>query len=124
YWFYVLTMSGTGTNDLGHAYTVTGLGMADAADIAFRTNTVYLTSTSQYADARFYSIQSAIDLFGACTPEVIATTNAWHAVGVGGVFVFGVTVGFTANVTSGCSVPFTVNFTNNSTNAGTFAWDF
>jgi Zn-dependent metalloprotease len=124
YWFYLLTMGGTGTNDLGNPYTVTGIGMANAADIAFRTNTVYLTSTSQYADSRFYSIQSAIDLFGACTPEVIATTNAWHAVGVGGIFVFGVNVAFTANVTSGCSVPFTVNFTNGSSNAGTFLWNF
>jgi PKD repeat protein len=117
-------MGGTGVNDLGDAYNVTGIGMANAADIAFRTNTVYLTSISGYADARFYSIQSAIDLFGACTPEVIATTNAWYAVGVGGVFVFGVNVAFNANITTGCSVPFTVNFTNNSTNAGTFLWNF
>ena len=124
YWFYLLTVGGNGTNDNSDAYNVTGIGMTNAAAIAFRTNTVYLTSTSQYADARYYSILSAIDLFGACTPEVISTTNAWYAVGVGGAFVFGVNVAFTANATASCGVPFTVNFTSNSTNVGTYTWDF
>ncbi len=124
FWFYLLSQGGTGTNDNGDAYNVTGIGILNAGNIAFRTNTVYLTSTSQYADSRFYSIMSAIDLFGACTPEVIATTNAWHAVGVGGVFTFSVSTGFSANVTTGCSVPFTVDFTNTSVNTGTYLWDF
>lgn len=124
FWFYLLCQGGTGTNDIGDSYNVTGIGMTNAGNIAFRTNTVYLTSTSQYADSRFYSIMSAIDLFGACTPEVIATTNAWYAVGVGGAFVYSVNAAFTANVTSGCSVPFTVNFTNGSSNAGTYLWNF
>src|SRR5258706_1479628 len=124
YWFYLLCQVGVGTNDIGDSYNVTGIGMLNASDVAFRTNTVYLTSSSQYADSRFYSIMSAIDLFGACTPEVIATTNAWHAVGVGGVFAYAVSTSFNANVTTGCGVPFTVDFTNTSTNAGTYLWNF
>jgi PKD repeat protein len=95
-----------------------------AADIAFRNLTVYLTSSSQYADARTYAIQSAQDLFGACTPEVEATTNAWYACGVGGPYNPTVTAAFAANLTSSCSVPATVTFTNNSTNTNTAVWDF
>ena len=124
YWFYLLSQGGSGTNDNADVYNVTGIGIVDAAAIAYRNNCFYLTNTSDYADSRFYSIQAAIDLFGACTQQVISTTNAWYAVGVGGQFTFGVTANFTVDQTTSCSVPFTVNFTNQSTNAGTFVWDF
>ncbi|WP_299699547.1 M4 family metallopeptidase [uncultured Pontibacter sp.] len=84
YWFYVLSVGKSGTNDIGNSYSVTGIGIDAAAKIAYRTEAVYLTSSSVYADARTYSIQSAIDLYGAGSAQVIQTTNAWHAVGVGG----------------------------------------
>jgi Zn-dependent metalloprotease/subtilisin-like proprotein convertase family protein len=83
FWFYLLSVGGSGTNDIGNAYNVSAIGIDKAAAIAFRTLTTYLTPNSQYADARFYSIQAATDLYGACSPEVIATTAAWYAVGVG-----------------------------------------
>ena len=83
YWFYLLSVGASGTNDIGNAFNVTGINIVKAAAIAYRTLTVYLTTNSQYADARFYSIQAATDLFGACSQEVIQTTNAWYAVGVG-----------------------------------------
>lgn len=124
HWFYRLCQGGSGTNDLGNAFNVTGIGTTDAGRIAYRNLTVYLGANSNYADARFYAIQSAIDLFGACTQQVISTTNAWYAVGVGGVFNATVTANFTADMTTGCAVPFTVNFTNQSANAGSFTWDF
>lgn len=123
-WFYILTEGESGTNDLGDPYNVTGIGIDDAAAIAYRNLTVYLTSSSDYEDARFYAIQSATDLFGACSPQVIATTNAWYAVGVGDIFDATVTSNFLADYTSSCQVPFTVNFTNLSTNGGNYAWDF
>ncbi len=84
YWFYLLSVGGSGTNDKGTAYSVTGLGIDKAAAIAFRLNTVYLTATSNYAAARTYGIQAATDLYGAGSAEVTQTTNAWTAVGVGG----------------------------------------
>ncbi|MEO8085317.1 MAG: PKD domain-containing protein [Bacteroidota bacterium] len=124
FWYYLLTVGGTGTNDLGNAYSVTGLGIAKAEQICFRMNTVFLTPTSTYADARLGAIQAAIDLYGPCTPEVEATADAWHAVGVGNAFTPGVTSDFTAPVLSFCSVPATVNFSNLSSNAGSFVWDF
>ena len=82
FWFYLLSQGGSGTNDNSVAYSVTGIGITKAAAIAYRTLTVYLTSTSQYANARTWSIQAAADLYGAASNEVIQTINAWNAVGV------------------------------------------
>jgi len=86
HWFYILTEGKTGTNDLGNSYNVTGIGIDKAAKIAFRTESVYLTANSTYANARTYGIQAATDLYGANSPEVIATTNAFYAVGIGAAF--------------------------------------
>ena len=83
FWFYLLSSGGSGVNDNGFSYNVTGIGIDAAAAIAFRTNTVYLTSTSQYIDARTSSIQAATDLYGATSQQVTQTKNAWNAVGVG-----------------------------------------
>ncbi|MCO6500607.1 MAG: M4 family metallopeptidase [Vicingus serpentipes] len=124
FWFVLLTDGGTGTNDNGDTYTVNGLGLTKASQIAFRNLTVYLTSNSNYADARFYSIQAAVDLFGACSPEVEAVTNAWYAVGVGQVYSPNAVASFEAEYTTSCSAPFTVDFTNTSLNGITFTWDF
>ena len=83
HWFYILTEGKTGTNDIGSSYSVSGIGINKAAKIAFRMESVYMSANSTYADARSYSIQSAEDLYGAGSAEVIATTNAFFAVGVG-----------------------------------------
>jgi Zn-dependent metalloprotease len=84
YWYYLLTNGGSGTNDKAFSYSFTGIGLSKAAAIAYRTLTVYLSSSSQYANARTYSIQAATDLYGASSAEVTAVTNAWNAVGVTG----------------------------------------
>ncbi|MCG2417615.1 M4 family metallopeptidase [Aequorivita sp. F47161] len=86
FWFYILSVGKSGTNDKGDSYNVTGLGMDKAAAIAYRNLTVYLNSNSQYSDARNGAIQAARDLYGADSPEEIATTNAWYAVGVGAAY--------------------------------------
>ncbi|MBC6697419.1 M4 family metallopeptidase [Hymenobacter puniceus] len=83
FWFYLLSVGGSGTNDIGSAYTVAAIGIDKAAKIAYRTESVYLTASSTYANARTGAIQAATDLYGAGSPEVTATTNAWYAVGVG-----------------------------------------
>lgn len=124
FWFYLLCQGGTGTNDINKTYTVTGQTIAKARLIAYRTLSVYLTPSSKYADARFYSIQAATDIYGGCSPEVIATTNAWYAVGVGNVYNSAVISNFSANVTSACSVPQTIIFQNSSVNGSNFIWDF
>jgi Zn-dependent metalloprotease len=123
-WFYILTDGETGTNDNGDAYSVTGQGFTKAGAIAFRNNTVYLTPSSDYADARFYSIQSAVDLYGGCTAEVQATTDAWYAVGVGPAYVPYALADFAGSPISYCDVPANVTFTNLSVNGITYQWNF
>ena len=83
HWFCILTEGKYGTNDNGDSYSVTGIGINKAAAIAYRMENVYLSSNSQYADARTYAIQAAEDLYGAASNEVIQTTNAMYAVGIG-----------------------------------------
>ncbi len=124
YWFYLIAHGKSGTNDNGVAYNVTGISLDSAAAIAFRTLTVYLTPSSDYADARYYSILSAMDLFGPCTPEVETVADAWYAVGVGGAYNSTVTSDFIANPTVLCSAPATVHFTNLSNGSNQFVWDF
>ena len=124
YWFYLLINGGLGKNDKNDSFWVQRLGIDTAGKIAFRNNTYYLTPTSQYADARFYAIQSAIDLYGPCSKAVISTTNAWHAVGVGARFDSAVVANFTTNATIACSAPQTIRFTNLSNNGYTFKWKF
>ncbi len=84
YWYYLISAGKSGTNEAGTAYSVTGIGLTDAAKITFRMESVYMTAGSTYANARTYSIQAATDLFGATSTQTQAVTNAWTAVGVGG----------------------------------------
>jgi len=124
YWFYLLCEGGTGTNDLGNTFSVQAIGMENAAQIAYRNLTVYLTPSSTYADARFYSIQSAIDLFGECSPEVMAVTNAWYAVGVGDQYSNSVIADFMTSKMNACDIPAQIRFYNKSANASSYLWDF
>lgn len=82
FWFYLLVTGGSGTNDNTQAYSVTGIGMNSARNIAYRNMDSYLTTSSGYVDAREGSIRAAIDLFGWCSNEVLQTARAWYAVGV------------------------------------------
>ncbi|HSN47675.1 MAG TPA: M4 family metallopeptidase, partial [Flavobacterium sp.] len=86
HWFYILSIGKAGTNDIGSSYSVTGITIDKAAKIAYRLESVYLSANSTYANARTYGIQSATDLYGAGSAEVIATTNAFYAVGVGAAY--------------------------------------
>ncbi|GAB3231723.1 hypothetical protein GCM10027346_18400 [Hymenobacter seoulensis] len=83
FWFYLLSQGGSGTNDIGSAYSVAGVGIDAASKIAYRTESVYLTASSTFANARTAAISAATDLYGAGSAQVTAVTNAWYAVGVG-----------------------------------------
>jgi bacillolysin len=91
HWFYRLAVGGSGTNDIGSVFSVAGIGIDKAGRIAYRTETVYLTASSNYAAARTGSIQAAKDLYGAGSAEEQAVTNAWFAVGVGAAYSGGTT---------------------------------
>ena len=86
HWFYILSVGKTGTNDIGSSYNVTGITIDKAAKIAYRLESVYLSANSTFANARTFGIQSAVELYGAGSAEVIATTNAFYAVGVGAAY--------------------------------------
>ena len=122
YWFYLLCEGGSGQNDSANYYNITAIGIDKAAAIAYRNLTVYLGPNSNYEDARFYSIQSAVDLYGSCSNEVVQVTNAWYAVGVGAPFDDAVIADFNVSQTYSCSCPVTVQLFNKSTNASELTW--
>jgi len=83
FFYYLLVNGGSATNDKGNAYNVTALGLTKANAIIYRSETVYLTPTSNYAAWRTACINAATDLYGAGSPEANQVMNAWYAVGVG-----------------------------------------
>ncbi len=124
YWYYLITMGAKGTNEIGNVFSVDSLGFIKSAKIAYRNLTVYLTAASTYADARTYSIISATDLFGTCSKEVIAVTNAWWVCGVGAKYDSAyVKANFTGD-TLACKTSKLVNFFNTSDNYSTAKWYF
>ncbi|TDN36063.1 T9SS type A sorting domain-containing protein [Hymenobacter sp. UV11] len=86
YWYYLISVGKTGTNEKSQSFSVAALGLTDAAKITFRMESVYMTASSTYANARTYAIQAATDLFGATSTQTQAVTNAWYAVGVGAAY--------------------------------------
>lgn len=123
YWYYLLCNGGNGTNDLGNSYSVKGIGIEKASQIAFRNLSVYLISTSNYRDARFFAIKAAEDLFGKCSKEVEATINAWYAVGVGSPYLPKVKSNFSTSSSKSCE-NLNVQFQNLSLNASSYKWIF
>ncbi len=86
YWFYLLSKGGFGINDNNDSYSVAGIGMDKALQIAFRNLLFYLVPCSTFEDSRNGSIQAAIDLYGKDSQEHQSVVNAWYAVGVGNAY--------------------------------------
>jgi bacillolysin len=107
--FYLLVNGGTGTNDKGNAYAVTGVGMNKADQVIYRSQTVYLTSTSQYIDWRVACITAATDLYGASSNEVASVKDAFYAVGVG-------------SSSTGCDAPAGLAASGITNNSATLGW--
>lgn len=124
YWFYLMVEGGSGTNSVGDAYSVTSVGWDTAAAIAYRNLVHYLGQGSEYADARFYSVQAAIDLYGACSQAHESTVDAWHAVNLGDPFNPNVAADFKVSKDSACSTPLTVDLSTLTSNASSFDWAF
>jgi bacillolysin/thermolysin len=65
------------------AYEVAmAIGQDKLAEIWYRTLTSYMTSTSEFADAANFTVQSAIDLYGSGSTEARAVASAWASVGL------------------------------------------
>jgi len=74
------------------------LGFSDAEKITYLME-LSMPASSSFATARLLSIQAAATLFGPCSQQVITTTDAWYAVGVGAKW-------------AGCTAPVIDVFTN------------
>ena len=67
------------------AYNVAAaIGKDKMEQIWYRALTDYLTSSSQFSDARDASVQAAADLYGATSAEVLAVDSGFAAVGITG----------------------------------------
>ncbi len=85
-WYFLLCEGESADNshfvEGGKPYSMTGIGMEKAVQIAYRTLVQYATSQSQYADIRLCHIQAAKDLYGDNSTELEAVIKAWDIVGV------------------------------------------
>jgi len=121
HWFYLLSQGGGGTNDLGNAFTVTGIGIEQAAAIVWNAeSTMKLQPASQYTDARTAMINAAVELFGACSGQVVQVTNAWYAVGIGAAIPVNSSYTITGTTPVCSSQPYTIN---NLPGGSTIAWN-
>ncbi len=82
YWFYLLCQGGSGTNDNGYTYSVTGIGMKDAEKIAYRNLMNYLPRKARHIDSYYGSLEAAKDLFGENSQQYKSVKAAWLAVGI------------------------------------------
>lgn len=85
YWYYLVANGGTGTNDHGYTYNVTGISLEKAEQIAYRTLTQYMNYNATFQDAYNGSLQAVRDLYSNDTTSVeyLNVREAWYAVGLG-----------------------------------------
>ncbi len=81
-WFSMLVDGKQGTNEAGVAFDVPALGLDKTGQVVFEVNKNYFTESSDYNAFYEYSIEVAESLYGAGSPELLAVTEAWKAVGL------------------------------------------
>jgi zinc metalloprotease ZmpA len=59
-----------------------GIGAADATKLFYRALTVYMTSNTNFGDARSATLKAAADLFGSGSTQAQRVGDAWSAVNV------------------------------------------
>ncbi|MGG2065219.1 M4 family metallopeptidase [Bacillus sp. S14(2024)] len=74
---YLLANGGT-----HYGVTVNGIGKDKVGTIYYRANTLYLTQSTTFSQARAALVQAAADLYGANSAEVTAVKQSYDAVGV------------------------------------------
>ncbi|MBE0639398.1 MAG: M4 family metallopeptidase [Bacteroidales bacterium] len=125
--FYLLCEGGNGENDCGDSYSVNGIGISNASEIAYLVLVDYISSYSDFADARISWLDAVSEAFPGNSSYYQSVEDAWCAVGVGNSCSGGgqpPVANFSGTPTSGNS-PLNVSFTNLSTNSPTSCnWNF
>ncbi|HET7325646.1 MAG TPA: M4 family metallopeptidase [Nocardioidaceae bacterium] len=89
--FFYLLAEGSGAKVIGgrqhnsptcNGARTRGIGRGAAANIWYRALNVYMTSTTDYRDARDATVRAARDLYGATSTQCAAVTRSWKAVSV------------------------------------------
>jgi Zn-dependent metalloprotease len=84
YWFYLLSQGGSGTNDFGNSFSVSGIGINKARKIAYLNLTTHLGGKdATYQSAYNGSLLAAEELYGNPSAEYTSVRQAWYAVGIG-----------------------------------------
>ncbi len=87
HWFYLVSQGSNPAGGpaspicAGGPSSVTGVGIMKAAQIYYNAM-LAKTSTWRYANVRLASLNAAVNLFGANSPECTTVKNAWNAVSV------------------------------------------
>jgi Zn-dependent metalloprotease len=76
YWFYLLSVGGSGTNDIGKSYNITGIGIDKAAKILYKAETDYMSASTNFTNARNATISAASNLYGINSTEEVVVTAA------------------------------------------------
>jgi bacillolysin len=79
HWYYLLAQGGTNRTS---GISVTGIGLSKAEQIAYTGWVYYFTPSTTYHNARSYTYQAAVALYGADSVEAQTVLAAWTAVGV------------------------------------------
>lgn len=83
YWFYLLTIGGSGTNDNQELYSVDGLGFYASQRILYQTLKCYIDPNSTFSQLKSTTLYTTALLYGIRSNAYKQVMNAWHAVGVG-----------------------------------------
>ncbi len=122
HWFYLLTEGGSGVNEFGTAFSINGIGLDAALEVAYRNNAFYLTESSTYRDAAFNSLLAAASAFGSCASEIDEIIAAWQAVNITVALPNQAIAAFRVDGPF-CNLDDTVRFVNSSL-GDSYVWDF
>lgn len=129
--FFYLLSEGSGSRTVnGVAYDsptydglpAAGIGLHNATNVWFRALTTYMTSSTDYADARQATLQAAADLFGRSSEAYEAVGNAWAAVNVGSRFVDHIALTAPADQEAAVGQPASLRISASTSRAGALVY--
>ena len=82
YWFYLLTIGGSGINDNQEPYNVEGLGFFASQRILYQTVKCYLEPNSNFSQMKGSTLYTTALLYGIRSNAYKQVMNAWHAIGL------------------------------------------